>query len=136
MPRAWLTTFFINVGSACSERRSSGTQSQADAVALASVSPARPASSSWPYVKVWRTVAGARIGYQGCGELAHLRLGAGQGHLDREEPRHHALDVAVDRGGLAVEGNGGDRGSGIGADPGERTQALDIVGKDPTVQRH
>ncbi len=40
----------------------------------------------------------------------------------RQQPRHHALDIAVHHGNRFVEGDSRDRRAGIGADPGQRLQ--------------
>ena len=47
---------------------------------------------------------------------ANQRLGTGHQLLDGEEPRHDALDIAVDGGRWPVKGNRGDRAGRIGAD--------------------
>jgi hypothetical protein len=64
---------------------------------------------------------------------AHVRLRARQLILDREQPRDHALDIAVDRARAAIEGDRRDRGGRIGADPREREQRLLGVGKPSVV---
>ena len=74
-----------------------------------------------------------RCGVSKTGERAHARLRAGQLVLDREQPRDHALDIAVDRARAAVEGDRRDRGRRIGADAGEREQRLLGVGKPSVV---
>ncbi|ODR93757.1 hypothetical protein AUC69_04140 [Methyloceanibacter superfactus] len=42
--------------------------------------------------------------------------------MHREQPRDHALDIAVDRGGARAEGDGRDGRRRIGADAGEFAQ--------------
>ena len=79
-----------------------------------------------------RAVAGAR-GARGAEQrrrqLLDQRLGLRQRLLDREQPRHHALDIAVDRHGPAAERDRGDRGRGVGPDPRQRAQAFLGIGK-------
>ena len=59
-------------------------------------------------------------------------LAAGNSLLDGEQPRHHPLDIAVDRRGRRVERNRRDRRRGIGADAGQRAQAPPrLCGKRP-----
>ena len=51
-------------------------------------------------------------------------LAAGNYVLDGEQPRHHALDIAVDRHRGRVERDRRHRGRGVVADAGQRAQAL------------
>ena len=86
---------------------------------------------------------GAVAGPVGGGELGREapqgRLGGRQRHLDREEAGEHAFDIAVDRHRRALEGDGRDRGGGIGPDAGKRAQrrlglwkpAPQLVAHDP-----
>ena len=69
-----------------------------------------------------REIAGALGREKGLGEPANRGLGRGQLLLDGEEPRDHALDVAVDRRGRRIERNRGDRRRRVGADAGQRGQ--------------
>ena len=63
---------------------------------------------------------------------AQLRLGGRQRRLDREEPRDHALDIAVDRTCRRVEGDRGNRRRRIGADAGQaRAAPLRSAGNSP-----
>ena len=64
------------------------------------------------------------VGRETFGVRADLRLRAGQGVFHREEPRDHALDIAVDRRGFSSERDRRDRGRGVGADAGQREQCL------------
>ncbi len=75
-------------------------------------------------------VAGAAARGEVRGGLGDLGLGAGQRRLDAPQPRHHPLDVAVDRGRLAAERDRRDRGGGIGADAGQGEEPVLVVGKD------
>ena len=47
----------------------------------------------------------------------------GSGVLDEEQPRDHALDIAVDRRGGAIEGDRRDRRRRVGADAGQAAQS-------------
>ena len=78
-------------------------------------------------------VAGAGIGEQRRRQLLDQRFCLRQRFLDGEQPRHHALDIAVDRHGTAVECDRRDRRRRIGTDPGERAQAFFGVGKEPVM---
>ena len=88
-----------------------------------------------------RAVAGARVLVAGatCSaeqrhrQLLNQRLGLRQRLLDREQPRHHALDIAVDRHGAAAEGNRRYGGGGIRPDPRQRAQTLLGIRKHPAM---
>ncbi len=82
-----------------------------------------------------RVVAGARCRRQRRGQAAQRRLGVRQRLGMREEPRHDALDIAVDRRCRAVEGDCRHRRRGIVADPRQRAQRQLIVGKAPILPR-
>ena len=59
-------------------------------------------------------------------------LASGSGVLDREEPRHHPLDIAVDRRRRPVEGDRRDRRRRVGADAGQApASSASRVGKAP-----
>ena len=49
-------------------------------------------------------------------EARNFRLGRRQWRIDREEPRDHALDIAVDRRRRRIERDRGDRSRSIGPD--------------------
>ncbi len=76
-----------------------------------------------------RVLAGPRGRGQRRGELDEARLGGGKRGLDREEPRHHPLDVAVDHDGAPAEGDRRHRGGGIGTDAGQRPEPFLGVGE-------
>ncbi len=67
------------------------------------------------------------------GELPDLRLRAGQFVLDREQPRHDALDVAVDRRRARVERDRRDRGRRVGPDARQRGERRLGLGELPAV---
>ena len=56
-----------------------------------------------------------------------LRLCRRQFRLDREQPRHHALDIAVDRHRRQIERDRADRRGGVVADPGQRAQRREVL---------
>ena len=62
-------------------------------------------------------------------------LASGSGVSDLEEPRHHALDIAVDHRRRPVEGDRRDRRRRVGADAGQLAQAVLGVGKRAAGQR-
>ena len=67
-------------------------------------------------------------------------LGGGQRGRHREKTRHDALDIAIDDRFRLLEGDGGDRGGRIGADPRQRAQAVarrrgPVVGGGPEARR-
>ena len=76
-------------------------------------------------------IPGAFLRRQGCGQAPDLRLASRQRILQGEEPRDHPLDIAVDGGRLAVEGDGRDRRRRIGADAGQVSEAGFGIGKAP-----
>ena len=53
------------------------------------------------------------------------------GILQAENARDHALDVGVDRGRLLAEGDRGDCGRGVGAEPGSLRSSAAVVGNPP-----
>ena len=53
----------------------------------------------------------------------------GSSSLDREQPRHHALDIAVHRHRRHAEGDRADRGGGVVADARQRAQPGQIARK-------
>ena len=69
-----------------------------------------------------RKVAGALVRRQRQGKRSDLRLGRRQRRGDGEEPRHHALDIAVDGRRPRAEGDGGDCRGGIVADAWQRAE--------------
>ena len=56
-----------------------------------------------------------------------------QRRLDEEQPRNHALDIAVDRGGGAIKRDRRDRRRRVGADAGQAAQARLGVGEASAV---
>jgi tripartite-type tricarboxylate transporter receptor subunit TctC len=67
---------------------------------------------------------------------ADVRLGGRQGGLDREQSRHHPLDIAVDRRGAGTEGDRGDGGRRVGTDAGQVGKFRLARRKMPAVTRH
>ena len=82
-----------------------------------------------------REVAGPlarrRVRHEALRQRVQARAGAGQRLLHRAQPRHHALHVGVQRHDGPVEGDGGDRGRGVGADAGQRPQPLHVAREAP-----
>jgi hypothetical protein len=81
-------------------------------------------------------IASACVGDQFGGEHAQRGLGLRQRRGHGEQPRHHALDVAVHGGGLAVEGDGGNGARRIGADAGQRAQSFLGIGEAAAMVAH
>ena len=71
----------------------------------------------------WAKSPAPSLGSHRVGERPDLRPRApGSGSFDREQPRDHPLDIAVDHDRAPAEGDRGDRGGGIGADAGQLAQ--------------
>ncbi len=69
------------------------------------------------------------------GKTLQLALGGRQRCLDREQPRHHPLDIAVDRRDLRPVGDRRHRRRRIGTDARQRRQHRLVVGKSAAVHR-
>ncbi len=76
-----------------------------------------------------REIAGARVGHERMRQPLNLRLGRRQFLLDREQPRHHPLDIAVDRHRAGIEGDRRNRRRGVAPDAGQRDQLSLGAGK-------
>jgi hypothetical protein len=75
----------------------------------------------------------ARWGQEALDEPPNLGLARGQFLLEREDPRDHPLDVAVDRRGRHVERDRRDRCRRIGADAGQRGKRRCVLWKASAV---
>ena len=74
-----------------------------------------------------REIAGAALRYQRGRQPLDRGLSGGQWLLDREQPRHHALDIAVDRHRRCIKGDRRNRRRGVVADAGQQTQRIDTL---------
>ena len=81
-----------------------------------------------------RVVAGTLLRHEPGGADLDVGLGVGQRRLDGVEPRDYPLDVAVDRRGWLVEGDGPNGARRVPADAGKGEQAGLVLGKAPAVR--